>query len=111
MYLIFWLCDISAFCKSLKLSREYAGGHVTFMTGRRAGKSSNRAPSPNILMAKKEYLPAYYPLLIMLPGICAANAGSVINNFYWGRNYPLKIIAVPYIFTLFALGLDYLWPD
>jgi O-antigen/teichoic acid export membrane protein len=52
------------------------------------------------------YVVAYVPLLIMLPGIVAVNAGSVINNYYWGRTYPLKIITAPYIATLIGLVLN-----
>ena len=56
-----------------------------------------------LLIADSRYLSAYVPLLIIMPGIIAINAGSVLNGFFWGRGYPFKIILVPYIAT--AVGV------
>ena len=52
------------------------------------------------MIASRNYLTAYHSLVLMLPGIVAINAGSVINTHYWGRNFPAKIIWTPYAAAL-----------
>ncbi|MBT4485827.1 MAG: hypothetical protein HOC71_19330 [Candidatus Latescibacteria bacterium] len=59
-----------------------------------------------LIISSSRYMAAYNPLLLMLPGIIAVNAGSVINNYYWGHTYPLKIICAPFIAALLGLGLN-----
>ncbi|MFC1528668.1 lipopolysaccharide biosynthesis protein, partial [Candidatus Latescibacterota bacterium] len=59
-----------------------------------------------LIISSSRYMAAYNPLLLMLPGIIAVNAGSVINNYYWGRTYPLKIICAPFFASLIGLGLN-----
>ena len=61
-----------------------------------------------IIISSSRYLEAYVPLLLMLPGIVAVNAGSVINNYYWGRTYPLKIIVAPYIAAAAGMVLNFI---
>ncbi len=63
------------------------------------------------IIASSDYLPAYLSLLFMLPGICAVTAGSVLNNYFWGRDYPLPIIVAPYAATVLGAILNaYLIP-
>ncbi|MFC1650035.1 lipopolysaccharide biosynthesis protein [Candidatus Latescibacterota bacterium] len=59
-----------------------------------------------IIISDKTYLDAYYPLLLMLPGIVFMNTGAVLNSSYWGRGYPLKVILAPYIAAGFGLIMD-----
>jgi len=61
-----------------------------------------------IIVASTRYLPAYIPVLLMLPGIVAVNVGSVINSYYWGRTYQTNVIAVPYIATIAGAILNLL---
>ena len=58
------------------------------------------------LISSSKYLMAYVPLLLLLPGIIAVNAGSVINNMYWGHEYPYKVILAPYVVTVIGVILD-----
>ena len=60
-----------------------------------------------LLIANSAYLMAYIPLLLMLPGIVAVNAGSVINNLYWGHGYPFRIILAPFWITIIGVTLDF----
>lgn len=53
-----------------------------------------------ILISSSRYIDALLPMLYMLPGIVAINAGSVLNTYYWGRAYPLDIVFAPYVATL-----------
>lgn len=65
-----------------------------------------------VIIASSRYITAYVPILIMLPGIVAVNAGSIINNYYWGRTYPLKIIVAPYVASVLGAVMNYwLIPD
>ena len=59
-----------------------------------------------IIISSSEYLPAYLPVLFMLPGIVFMNTGSVLNSSYWGRGYPFKVIIAPYIAAAIGLTLD-----
>ena len=61
-----------------------------------------------LIISSSRYIEAYIPLLFMLPGIVCINAGSVINNYYWGRTYPLKIIVAPFVAAVFGLFLNVL---
>jgi len=58
-----------------------------------------------LVIASSRYLDAYIPLLLMLPGIVAINTGSVINNYYWGKTYPLPVILAPFAAALVGFGL------
>ena len=58
------------------------------------------------LISNSTYLMAYYPMLLMLPGIIAMNAGSVINGMYWGHGYPYKVILAPFVITIAGSALD-----
>ena len=49
---------------------------------------------------------AYLPLILLLPGIVAVNAGSIINNLYWGHGYPYKVILAPFAVTVVGVLLD-----
>ncbi|HUT62325.1 MAG TPA: hypothetical protein VMZ04_00060 [Anaerolineae bacterium] len=62
-----------------------------------------------IIISDSTYLSAYIPMLIMLPGIIAINVGSVINSFFWGRNYPLRTIVAPYIAALLGFVFNILF--
>jgi len=73
---------------------------VFCILGMLAGKGMIR------LIADSTYLSAYFPLMLMLPGIVAINAGSVINGMYWGHGYPYKIILAPYWVAAIGLALD-----
>ena len=42
----------------------------------------------------------------MLTGIISVNVGSIINNYYWGRTYTMKIIAAPYFAALTGIILN-----
>ncbi|MCD6307705.1 MAG: hypothetical protein J7M24_01770 [Candidatus Latescibacteria bacterium] len=53
-----------------------------------------------LVIASPRYMDAYIPLLLMLPGIVAINTGSVINNYYWGKTYPLPVILAPFAAAL-----------
>ncbi|MCE5249195.1 polysaccharide biosynthesis C-terminal domain-containing protein [bacterium] len=59
-----------------------------------------------LLIANSTYLMAYVPLLLMLPGIVAINAGSVINNLYWGQGYPYHVILAPFWVAVVGIALD-----
>ncbi|MFC1692259.1 polysaccharide biosynthesis C-terminal domain-containing protein [Candidatus Latescibacterota bacterium] len=59
-----------------------------------------------VIIANSTYITAYYPLLIMLPGILIINTGSIINSYYWGRDYPLRIIFAPYAAAMVGLILN-----
>jgi O-antigen/teichoic acid export membrane protein len=59
-----------------------------------------------LLVADSRYAAASIPLLVMLPGIVAVNTGSVLNGFYWGREYPLRIVVAPFIAAALGLALD-----
>ena len=59
-----------------------------------------------IIIANSTYLEAYFPLLIMLPGIVLMNTGSVLNSSYWGRGYPFKVIIAPYIAGAIGLAMN-----
>ncbi|MFC1538345.1 lipopolysaccharide biosynthesis protein [Candidatus Latescibacterota bacterium] len=59
-----------------------------------------------IIIADRSYLDAYFPLLLMLPGIVFMNTGTVLNSSYWGRGYPFKVILAPYIMAGFGLIMD-----
>jgi O-antigen/teichoic acid export membrane protein len=59
-----------------------------------------------LIISSSIYSDAYIPFLIMIPGIIAVCAGTLINSFYWGRGYPLKITAAPYAAAVFSLVLD-----
>jgi O-antigen/teichoic acid export membrane protein len=58
------------------------------------------------LISTSSYLTAYVPLILLLPGIVAVNAGSIINNMYWGHGYPYKIIVAPFVVTALGIVLD-----
>ena len=58
------------------------------------------------LISNSTYLTAYIPMLLMLPGIVAINAGSVINGMYWGHGYPYKVILAPFVITIIGVILD-----
>jgi len=60
------------------------------------------------IIASSKYIEAYSSLLFILPGIVAVNAGSVLNNYFWGRSYPTPVIAAPYIATVFGGILNFL---
>jgi O-antigen/teichoic acid export membrane protein len=62
-------------------------------------------------ISSSEYISAYIPLLIMLPGMIAINSGSVLNSFYWAHGYPLRIILAPFAVSALALILDFLLID
>lgn len=59
-----------------------------------------------LIISDSKYISAYFPLLLMLPGIVAINAGSLINGFYWGHGYPYRIILAPFAATVLGLALD-----
>lgn len=61
-----------------------------------------------IIISSSKYITAYIPMLVMLPGMVAVNAGSVINNYYWGRTYPFKIISAPYVAVVIGMALNYI---
>ena len=65
-----------------------------------AGKSVIR------IISSSSYQVAYIPLLLLLPGIVAVNAGSIINNMYWGHGYPYKVILAPFAVTVVGVVLD-----
>ncbi|MFC1489857.1 lipopolysaccharide biosynthesis protein [Candidatus Latescibacterota bacterium] len=59
-----------------------------------------------IIISDASYLDAYFPLLLMLPGIVLMNTGMVLNSSYWGRGYPFKIILAPYVIGFLGYILD-----
>ncbi|MFC1541974.1 lipopolysaccharide biosynthesis protein [Candidatus Latescibacterota bacterium] len=59
-----------------------------------------------LIVSDSKFLDAYYPLLIMFPGIVLMNTGTVLNSSYWGRGYPFKVIIAPYIAAGFGLIMD-----
>jgi len=58
------------------------------------------------LISSSSYQVAYIPLLLLLPGIVAVNAGSILNNLYWGHGYPYKVILAPFAVTVIGVILD-----
>ncbi len=61
-----------------------------------------------IIISDSKYIAAYHPLLIMLPGIIAVSAGSIVNGFYWGKGYPLRITVAPFIAAAIGVRLHFL---
>jgi len=59
-----------------------------------------------IIISSSAYIEAYFPLLIMLPGIVLMNTGTIINSSYWARGYPFKVIIAPYIAGAIGLAMD-----
>ncbi|MHB9029197.1 MAG: MATE family efflux transporter [Candidatus Latescibacterota bacterium] len=59
-----------------------------------------------LIISNPEYSAAYVPLLIMIPGIIAVSAGALINSFYWGRGYPLKVTLAPFAAAAFSLVME-----
>ena len=60
------------------------------------------------VISSSQYMSAYIPLLVMLPGMVAINSGCVLNGYFWAHGYPLRIILSPFVVTGTALLLDYL---
>lgn len=61
-----------------------------------------------LFVSDAKYMAAYIPLMIMLPGIVAVNAGSLLNGFYWGHGYPYHISLASFAAAIIALLLDIL---
>ncbi len=59
-----------------------------------------------LIISSSEYFAVYIPFLIMVPGIIAVSAGGLINSFYWGQGYPLKITIAPFAAAALGLILD-----
>jgi O-antigen/teichoic acid export membrane protein len=59
-----------------------------------------------LIISSDEYVTAYIPLLIMLPGIICINIGTIMNNVYWGHGYQWKIILAPYAASVLIVLLD-----
>ena len=93
----------TGFIRTMKVTRNIILFSIVFsMFGVTIGK-------PIItLISTSAYDIAYVPLLIMLPGIVAVNATSVMNGMYWGHGYPYKVILVPYFVTIIGLIIDFL---
>jgi len=64
-----------------------------------------------IVISSSQYMSAYTPLIIMLPGMIAINSGCVLNGFFWAHGYPMRIILAPFVVAGSALLLDYLFID
>ena len=93
-----------------------AGFHMTALSARSVFLFSCAASALGLLSGKylvllvsdSKYVAAHIPLLAMLPGMIAVNAGSVLNNFYWGNRYPFRIILAPFAASALGLTLDFL---
>lgn len=93
-----------------------SGSRMTVLTARNVMLFSLVASAAGVLLGKNlitiisssQYMAAYFPLLIMFPGMIAINSGSVLNGFFWAHGYPLRIILSSFVAAGLALLLDFL---